>query len=118
MRLLLLLVLLAVPANAKKDLKWVPAVVESSSSQLFNNGSSPRGFAEATLQSVRESIYLDAGAWLYHVTQVVTRGATLRLREGARVEVAEDGKQLVIRVNGKEHKLHIEERSRGKSAAK
>jgi hypothetical protein len=118
MRLLLLLALLAVPAYAKKDLKWVPAVVESSSSQLLNTASSPMGYAEATLQSVRESIYLDAGAWLYHVTQIVTRGATLRLREGAKVEVAEDGKQLLIRVGGKQHKLHIEERSRGKSAAK
>ena len=118
MRLLLLLALLAAPAHAKKELKWVPAVVESSSRQLFNNGSSPGTFAEATLQSVRESIYLDAGAWLYHVTQIVTTAGTLSLREGARVDVAEDGKQLFIRVNGKQYKLHIEERSRGKSAAK
>uniref|UniRef100_Q028H8 MSHA biogenesis protein MshK n=1 Tax=Solibacter usitatus (strain Ellin6076) TaxID=234267 RepID=Q028H8_SOLUE len=118
MRLLLLLALLAAPANAKKELKWVPALVESSSRQLYNGGSSPGTFAEATLQSVRESIYLDAGAWLYHVTQIVTTAGTLRLRDGARVEVAEDGKQLIIRVDGKQHKLHIEEKSRGKSPAK
>ncbi len=118
MRLLLVLALLAVPASAKKELKWASAIVESSSSQLFNNGSSPGGFAEATLQSVRESIYLDAGAWLYHVTQIVTRGGTLRLRDGAKVEVAEDGKQLFIRVGGRQYKLHIEQKSRGKSAPK
>jgi hypothetical protein len=118
MRLLLLLVLLTVPAYAKKELKWAPAIVESSSSQLFNNGSSSAGTTEPTLQSVRESIYLDAGAWLYHVTQIVTRAGTLRLREGAKVEVAEDGKQLLIRVNGKQHKLHIEQKSWGKSASK
>jgi hypothetical protein len=118
MRLILVLALLAVPGYGKKELTWVPAVVESSASQLFNNGSSPGGATEPTLQAVRESIYLDAGAWLYHVTQIVTRGGTLRLREGAKVEVAEDGKQLILRVNGKQYKLHIEQKSRGKSAAK
>jgi hypothetical protein len=117
MRLLLLLVVLAVPADAKKDLKWVPAVVESSSSQRVHSSAS-EPYGGATPSTVRESLYLDAGAWLYHVTQYGTAGHTLHLREGARVEVAEDGKQLVIRVNGKQHKLHIEERSRGKSPAK
>ncbi|HEY1494808.1 MAG TPA: hypothetical protein VGF49_09700, partial [Candidatus Solibacter sp.] len=89
MRLLLVLALLALPGYGKKELTWAPAIVESSSSRVMNSGSSTGNFAEATLTSVRQSIYLDAGAWLYHVTQVVTAGHTLRLREGMRVEVAE-----------------------------
>jgi hypothetical protein len=114
MKLFLVLALLALPVLAKKDLTWNAAVVESSSRQLYNGAGSSGIYSDATQQSVRESIYLDAGEWLYHVTQIVTTRGTLNLPDGARVEVAEDGKQLILRVNGKQHKLHIEQKSHGK----
>jgi hypothetical protein len=102
MKLLLLAALVVVvPGAATKDLTWAPAVIESS-------------FRQADGGAVRESIYIDAGEWLYHVVQIVNRRGTLNLVDGARVEVAEEGKHLVIRVAGKEHRLKIEERSRGK----
>jgi hypothetical protein len=114
MKVMMVLCVLVWPCAAKKELTWTPAVVESSSRKLYSGGS-VSGSTEPTLQSIRESIYLDAGAWLYHVTQIVTARGALNLPDGARVEVAEDGKQLMLRVGGKEHKLRIEERSRGKA---
>jgi hypothetical protein len=112
MKFLVLLVMLVMPSVAKER-TWVPAMVESSSRALYNGGG-VGPYMDATQQSVRESIYLDAGEWLYHVTWIVTARGTLNLRDGAKIEVAEEGKKLLLRVNGKEHKLNIEERSRGK----
>jgi hypothetical protein len=102
MKLLLVLAALVLPAVAKKDLTWHPAVVESSFRQAYGG-------------AIHESIYLDAGEWLYNVTQIVNPRGTLSLRDGARVEIAEDGKHLIIRFAGKQHRLRIEERSRGKN---
>ena len=118
MKLLLVSVLLALPAAAKKELTWHPAIVESSFRQTSNGLIVPYERVSAMGDiSVRESIYLDAGEWLYHVSQIVHLKGTLNLRDGARVEVAEDGKQLVLRIDGKERRLKIEERSRGKKGA-
>jgi hypothetical protein len=97
MKLLFALCLLAFPAAAKKDLVWTPAVIESSfrtssDGHILNNR--PSTLADT---SVRESIYIDAGDWLYHVTQTVHAKGTLNFRDGTHVEVAVEGKHLYIR---------------------
>jgi hypothetical protein len=115
MKLLFALCLLAFPAAAKNDLVWTPAVIESSfrtaSDGRILNDNRPRSLADT---SVRESIYIDAGEWLYHVTQTVHAAGTLNFRDGTHVEVAVEGKHLYIRYNGKEHKLAIDQKSRGR----
>ena len=115
-KLLLVFCLFALPASAKKDLVWAPAVIESSFREIYNGSSyipyTPGG-AVADV-AVRESIYIDAGEWLYHVVQIVHQKGMLRLPDGARVEVAAEGKSLYLRYYGKERKLELKEKSRGK----
>src|ERR1035437_3696965 len=61
---------------------------------------------------VRESIYIDTGEWLYHVSQLVTTRGMANLREGDKVEVAVKGKSLILRAGGKRYTTHIEQKSR------
>ena len=113
MKLLLALCLLVLPLDAKKELKWTTAVVESCTHELFNSGGIG-SYGVAVPQSYRESIYLDAGDWLYHVTQYVNANGLLQLREGIVIPVAEEGKKLIIKLDGKQYTLKIEEKSRGR----
>lgn len=110
------LLLLALPAAAKKDLVWTPAIIESSFRQVYNG----RDYVPYTVagpladRAIRESIYIDAGEWLYHVIQVVHQNGILNLRDGMRVEVAVEGRHLYLRYAGKERKLELQQKSRGK----
>jgi hypothetical protein len=109
MKLLLALCMLALPANAWKDRAWTPAVVESTF-RTTDNGALAN-------TPVQESIYIDAGEWLYHVVQTVHQYGTLHLRDGTRIEIAVEGKHLFLRYDGKETKLTIDQKSRGKKGA-
>jgi hypothetical protein len=109
MKLLLALCLLALPASAWKDRAWTRAVVESS----FRTDND----ALANIRAVHESIYIDAGEWLYHVAQTVHVYGALNLRDGTRIEIAVEGKHLYLRYAGKVTKLAIDQKSRGKKGA-
>jgi hypothetical protein len=118
-KLVFVLCLLALPAAAKKDLVWTPAIIESSFREAYNGHTYvPYTFQPSISNvSVRESIYIDAGEWLYHVIQIVHSNGLLKLSDGARVEIAVDGKRLYLRYGGKERKLEIEQKSHGKKGA-
>ena len=116
MKLLLALILLALPLTARKELKWTTAVVESCTHERFN-GDGIGAYGVGIPQSFRESIYLDAGDWLYHAVQFVNYNGLLNLRENAVIEVAEDGKKLIVKVGGKQHTLRIEQKSRGRATS-
>ena len=109
MKLLFALCLLAFPAATWKDRVWTPAIVEST----FRTAD--RGALADT--PVRESIYIDAGEWLYHVAQTVHLLGALNLREGARIDIAVEGKHLYLRHAGKVTRLAIDQKSRGKKGA-
>jgi len=113
-KLLILTLLVLLPLSAKKkELVWEHAVIESNLRQLDRGPMAPfDGRLDAYTATVRESIYIDAGEWLYHVTRTVTTRGTLNLRDGAKVDVAEDGKSLIIRAGNKQHTFHIEQRSK------
>ena len=109
---LFLLILLALPlAAAKKPLTWEHAVIESIF-RTVTNGSTYAPAMDANGQSVRESIYVDAGEWLYQVSRVVTPRGVLPVRDGAKIDVAADGRNLILRIGSKEYSTHIEHKSR------
>ncbi len=114
MKLVILTLLVLLPLYPKKKgLVWQQAVIESNLQQLDRRDVMPFDPLIANAATVHESIYIDAGEWLYHVTRTVTARGTLNLRDGAKIDVAEDGKNLIVRAGKKEHTFHIEERSRG-----
>lgn len=114
MKLLILILLALAPLSAgKKDLVWEHAVVESNFRQLDHGAPMPfDGRQGAYVATVHESIYIDAGEWLYHVTRTVTSRTTFDLRDGAKIDVAQDGKNLLMRVGSKQYSAHIEQKSR------
>lgn len=114
MKLLILTLLLLVPLCAKKkELVWEHAVVESSFHRADRGTQMGYGDSQgAYVATVRESIYIDAGEWLYHVTRVVTSRAVLNLQEGAKLDVAVDGKNLILRIGSKQFTAQIEQKSR------
>ena len=113
MRLLCLCVLLAgAAAAAKKERVWVPAVVEETF--LHANGAVYVPGSGPSPRTVKESIYVDAGEWLYNVARVVLARSALNLQPGARIEVAVDGKHLILRLGDKEFSTSIEHKSKGK----
>jgi hypothetical protein len=114
MRLFVILALALPLTAAKGPLMWTDAVVESSF-HIDHYGEVYRTPPNHTMLNdtpVRESIYIDAGEWLYHVTQIVTQRGTARLREGDRIEVAVKGKSLILRAGGRQFTTHIERKSR------
>ena len=108
MKLLVVLVL-ALPLAAGKDpLIWTPAVVESSVRHEHHG----RGSLEYPGPLfARESTYIDAGEWLYHVNQSVNPGMA-HLREGDKIEVAVDGRKLLLRIGGKRYTTYIQQKNR------
>ena len=79
MKLFVMLILglfLALPlAAGKTPLAWTQAVVESSLRQAHYGEvyHEPAVCYRRSLTPVRESIYIDAGEWQYHVSQMVDR---------------------------------------------
>ena len=67
-----------------------------------------------SLTPVRESIYIDAGEWRYLVSQMVTHRGMANLLEGDRIEVAVDGRSLILRVGSKRYTTQIVHKFRGK----
>ena len=112
----LVMPLIALPlAAGNKPLTWTEAVVESSFRQT-NYGEvyrEPEVLGRPRNTPARESIYIDAGEWLYHVSQIVTTRGMANLREGDRIEVAVKGKNLILRARGRQYTTHIEMKSRG-----
>jgi hypothetical protein len=114
MKLLVVLLLLALPLFARKTpLSWTQAVVESGFRQAHYGEvyHQPPVRYRRSVTPVRESIYIDAGEWLYHVSHPTTRGMA-NLREGDKLEVAVNGRRLILRVGGKRYTTHIVQRSR------
>jgi hypothetical protein len=116
---LLVILLLALPLSAGKNpLTWTQAVVDSSF-RVAHYGEvyhEPMVRSRVSVTPVRESIYIDAGEWLYHVSQIVTTCGMANLREGDKIEVAVNGKSLILRARGKQYTTHIEQRSRSAKA--
>src|SRR5450759_2676763 len=71
-----------------------------------------RGPRQTQRHPVRESIYIDAGEWLYHVSQIVTYRGMAHVHEGDKIEVAVHGKNLILRAHGKQYTTHIDQKSR------
>jgi len=116
---LLVIFLLALPLTAgNAPLTWTQALVESSFRQAHYGEvyHEPPVRAGVSSTPVRESIYIDAGEWLYHVSQIVTARGMANLREGDRIEVAVNGKRLILRARGKQYTTHIEQKSRSGKA--
>ena len=116
MKLLVVLTLALPLAAGKTPLTWTQAVVESSLSQahygeLYHE---PAVCYKRSLTPVRESIYIDAGEWRYHVSQMVTNRQMASLREGDRIEVAVNGRSLILRVGSKRYTTQIVHKFRGK----
>jgi hypothetical protein len=108
MKLIAVLVL-AVPLTAgKSPLVWTPAVVESRTCHEFH-GRGPLEYPGTLF--VRESTSIDAGEWLYCVNQAVDRKMA-RLRAGDKIEVAVDGRKLLLRIGGKRYTTYIEKKTR------
>jgi hypothetical protein len=112
---LLVILLLALPLAAGNiPLTWTQAVVESSF-RVAHYGEvyhEPAVRARRSVTPVRESIYIDAGEWLYHVSQIVTYRGMAHVHEGDKIEVAVHGKNLILRAHGKQYTTHIEQKSR------
>lgn len=119
MKILICLVMALAPlCAAKKVRNWEQAKVESCFEQVLYGSRYVRydpSMAGYT-GSVHESIYINAGDWLYHVSREVGRHAILRLEDGARIEVAVEGKTLLIRVGGKQYSARIEQKLRAGAA--
>src|ERR1039457_7027745 len=77
---------------------WTRGVVESSFRQAHYGEvyHEPPVRSRVGVTPVRESIYIDTGEWLYHVSQLVTTRGMANLREGDKVEVAVKGKSLIL----------------------
>ena len=116
---LLVILILALPLSAgNTPLTWTQAVVESSF-RVAHYGEvyhEPPVRAGVSSTPVRESIYIDAGPWLYHVSQIVTTRGMANLHEGDKIEVAVKGKSLILRVRGKQYTTRIEQKSRSGKA--
>ena len=111
--LLLVILLLALPlAAASVPLTWTRGVVESSFRQAHYGEVYHEPPVRSRVTPVRESIYIDTGEWLYHVSQIVTTRGMANLREGDKVEVAVKGNSLILRAGGKRYTTHIEQKSR------
>ncbi len=115
MKLFVVLTLALPLAAGKTPLTWTQAVVESSLRQahygeLYHE---PAVCYKRSLTPVRESIYIDAGEWQYHVSQMVTNRRVVNLREGDRIEVAVNGRSLVLRVGSKRYTTQIVHKFRG-----
>jgi hypothetical protein len=115
MKLFVVLILALPLAAGKTPLTWTQAVVESSLRQAHYGEvyHEPAVCSRRSLTPVRESIYIDAGEWLYHVSQMVAYRRTANLREGDRIEVAVNGRSLILRVGGKRYTTQIVHKSRG-----
>ena len=120
MKLFVMLILglfLALPlAAGKTPLAWTQAVVESSLRQAHYGEvyHEPAVCYKRSLTPVRESIYIDAGEWQYHVSQMVTYRRMANLREGDRIDVAVNGRSLILRVGSKRYTTQIVHKFRGK----
>ena len=114
MKLLVVLVFALPLVAAKTPLTWTQAVVESSLRQAHYGEvyHEPAVCARRSLTPVRESIYIDAGEWQYHVSQMVTNRRMANLREGDRIEVAVNGRSLILRVGSKRYTTQIVQKSR------
>src|ERR1035441_4002710 len=116
MKLLVVLTLALPLAAGKTPLTWTQAVVESSLRQahygeLYHE---PAVCYQRSVTPVRESIYIDAGEWQYHVSQTVTNRRMATLREGDRIEVAVNGRSLMLRVGRNRDNTKIVHKFRGK----
>ena len=116
---LLVILLLALPLFAARTSQtWTQAVVESNFRQAHYGEvyHEPAVRYRHSVTPVRESIYIDAGEWLYHVSRPTTRRMA-NLREGDKIEVAVNGRRLILRVGGKRYTTHIVQKSRSGEAA-
>ena len=116
MKLFVVLTLALPLAAGKTPPTWTQAVVESSLRQAHYGEvyHEPAVCYKRSLTPVRESIYIDAGEWRYHVSQMVTNRQIANLREGDRIEVAVNGKSLILRVGSKRYTTQIVHKFRGK----
>src|ERR1039457_2198703 len=116
MKLFVVLTLALPLAAGKTPLAWTQAVVESGLGQAHYGEAShePALCHKRSLTPVRESIYIDAGEWQYHVSQMVTQRRTANLREGDRIDVAVNGRSLILRVGSKRYTTQIVHKLRGK----
>ena len=116
MKLFVVLTLALPLAAGKTPLTWTQAVVESSLRQAHYGEvyHQPAVCYRRSLTPVRESIYINAGEWQYHVSQMVTYRRMASLREGDRIEVAVNGRSLILRVGSKRYTTQIVHKFRGK----
>ena len=115
---LLVILLLALPLFAARTSQtWTQAVVESNFRQAHYGEvyHEPPVHYKRSVTPVRESIYIDAGEWRYHVSHATTRRMA-NLHEGDRIEVAVNGKRLFLRVGGKRYTTQIMQKSRADGA--
>ena len=114
MKLFVMLILALPLAAGKTPLTWTQAVVESSLRQAHYGEvyHEPALCYKRSLTPVRESIYIDAGEWQYHVSQMVTYRRMANLREGDRIEVAVNGRRLILRVGSKRYTTQIVQKAR------
>ena len=116
MKLLVVLTLALPLAAGRTPLTWTQAVVESSLPQAHYGEvyHEPAVCYKRSIPPVRESIYIDAGEWRYHVNQMVTNRRIANLREGDRLEVAVNGRSLILRIGSKRYTTQIVHKFRGK----
>jgi hypothetical protein len=110
---LFVVLLLALPlAAGKTPLTWSQAVVESGSRHVQYGAlyHEPAPCHKRSVTPVRENIYIDAGEWLYHVSHSTTRWMA-NLREGDKLQVAVNGRSLILRVGRKRYTTQIVERT-------
>ena len=112
MKVFVLLVLALPLAAGKTPLAWSQAVVESGSLHVQYGAlyHEPAPCHKRSVTPVRENIYIDAGDWLYHVSHVTTRWMA-NLHEGDKLQVAVDGRSLILRVGRKRYTTQIVERN-------
>src|ERR1039457_3731193 len=117
---LLVVLTLALPLAARRTpLSWTQAVVESSLRQAHYGEvyHEPAVCYKRSITPVRESIYIDAGEWRYHVNQMVTNRRVANLREGDRLEVAVNGRSLILRIGSKRYTTQIVHKFRGRTVS-
>ena len=119
MKLFVVLTLALPLAAGRIPLTWTQAVVETGLQQahygeLYHE---PAVCYKRSLTPVRESIYIDAGEWQYHVSQMVTHRRTANLREGDRIEVAVNGRSLILRIGSKRYTTQIVHKFRGRTVS-
>src|ERR1017187_3948004 len=116
MKLFVVLILALPLAAGKTPLTWTQEVVESSLRQAHYGEvyHQPAGWHKRSLTPARASIFIDAGEWQYHVSQMVTYRRMASLREGDRIDVAVNGRSLILRVGSKRYTTQIVHKFRGK----